>query len=209
MGFLNGKSSASGVSNGTNGAQLSPSDEASLDQIRPDDGGHAEEELEKVRELLFGVQISRIRQDMDRVENRISDQSGEMRELVNRRLDSFERSLQTRLDKMEQRLGQESSQRLEAYGQLTAKVDSQRETVEAGLEELRQSVNDGNVELTKQLHGQGKLFSESIRRHCQELSAHFEREAEAAAKARADRSAVAKILLELGNQLERGDSDDE
>lgn len=204
MGFLSNRADgeaeesahASGVDPeaGTNGT-------AAMGLVRTADKTATEGELDRIRELLFGVEIGTLREDLERIDNQVAQQSGEVRELISRRLDTFERNVQIRLDKMDQRLDTESRQRLEAYSQLEDKIETKRTLMGESVESLGARIDESHSSLTSQLHGQGKLFSDAIRRHFEELSHHFEREAEALAQARADRSAVAKVLQEMARQL--------
>ena len=212
MGFLtNGRShdSDKAAAAEAGGAEPVANGSNMIDLVKAEGGGAGEDELGRIRELLFGVEMSRLREDLGRVDEQVAQHSGELRELVSRRLDTFERNVESRLDKMEQRLDTESHQRLEAYGQLEGRIEAERKGLEESVEQLAERMDEGQAQQTAQLQGQGKLFSESIRRHCQQLSDHFEREAEALAQVRADRSAVAKTLLELAKQLDHADDNDD
>ena len=132
-----------------------PGSGAPIDLVLGDEAT-AQDELHRIRELLFGVEMGKIRDDLARVDDQVSQQSGNIRELVSRRLDAFERNVQNRLGKMEKRL--------EACSQLEAVVESQRASVDERLEKLGGRLDESHSNLTSELHGQGKLFSAAIQR---------------------------------------------
>jgi len=171
----------------------------------PAEAGDADE-LTKVRALLFGASLEEMREEIDRLSSRAGDASGDIGETLNRRLASFEKVVQKKLDQLASRITTEATQRLEGHARAQQRLDEQKHTLELALDEIGSRIEEGSTSLAAQLHGQSRLMSDSIRRTAEQLSEHFEREFEMKSWARDDRRALAKVVHELAMQLENDEA---
>jgi hypothetical protein len=160
-------------------------------------------EMEKLRELLIGTAIGDIREELGGLARQVSDgPPGQVREIMDRRLASFEKVMQTKLDQLAARIDTEASQRMAAHQRQQEQFEEQQHALEVALDTIGSRIDEGSANLSGQLHGQSRLFSDSIRRTASKLSEHFDKEFEMLSWARADRNALARVVHELAIQLQ-------
>jgi exonuclease VII large subunit len=143
-----------------------------------------------------------MRREIDQLRSHEPGSPTDGAEMVDRRLASFEKSIQKKLDKLASRITTEATQRLEGHARAQQRLDEQKQILKLALDEIGSRIEEGTTSLATQLHGQSRLMSDSIRRTAEQLSEHFEREFEMKSWARDDRRALAKVVHELAMQLE-------
>ena len=101
--------------------------EASADVVRQTapsgNGQHAQsgtsENVEQIREILFGPQIREYAQRFTRIEERLSQETAELKAEVRRRLDALEAYTRQEVNDLAERLRKERSERTESVNQLS------------------------------------------------------------------------------------------
>jgi exonuclease VII large subunit len=132
--------------------------------------------VEKIRDILFGVQMRDYDQRFAGLEERLSRDVNALREETNRRFDALQAFMRQELDALNHRLSDEHNGRQE-------------------------SVNTLGANLGNQLSQQGQHLTEEIVRRFEELSASLERQAKSLRHDKADRSTVASLLNEMAQRL--------
>ena len=145
------------------------------------DGGAAN--LEKVRDLLFGVQMRDYDRKFARLEERIVQETSDLKEDVRKRLASIEQLLAREVETLNDRLRAEQEARSAKTGQL----DDQ---LARGLRELRQ-----------QLHEQHQQLSDDLKRKADEILSRLARESQELRSDKTDRAALAALLTEMAMRL--------
>ena len=196
----------SGTYDGKGDDARAAKDEPSNAKAARDSEAGATDGLETVRDVLVGPPLAEMREEIDRLFSLKPGSSRDVAEIVNRRMVLFEKAIQKKLDRLASRIDTEATQRLEDRARSQERLDEQKHNLEVALDVIGSQIEESAAGLTAQLHGQSRLFGDSIRRTADKLSEHFEREFEMLSWARADRSALAKVVHELATQLEKEES---
>ena len=139
-------------------------------------------ELEKVRDLLFGSQL---REQQASVESRLQESLEDLRTTVERKIQSFQDSFTSKVDKMASRVDTEATQRLSGYNVLEEKLQKIQETLDARLAEHKEWIET----TVKAVEDRIAKRDESVR-------------AELATQRRTDRQAFSKLLTEMSRQMD-------
>jgi hypothetical protein len=133
------------------------------------DGGAS---LEKVRDLLFGVQMRDYERKFARLEERLSKETSDLREDVKKRLAAIEQLLRTEIEALSDRAKGEHDQ------------------VTRGLRDVRQ-----------QLHEQGQQLSDEIKQKADDILARLLRESQELRTDKTDRATLAALLNDMAMRL--------
>lgn len=142
----------------------------------PDAGDTGAGSVDKIRDILFGVQM----RDYDRrfagVEERLSRELATLRDETAQRFEALQNSLREGLDALHNRLNGEQQTRGDSLQSL------------------------GN-DLRRQLSEQGHQISSELVRRFDELSASLERQAGSLRHEKTDRATLAALLTEMAQRL--------
>ena len=138
------------------------------------------EDLLKVRKLLIGGDLAAqresvealgesLRTQLERLETQSAEQVSEAQASAGRRVAAVERAFASKLEEHGARLRNEGDLRVEAEQRLSADIASLRADFDEGMIELRQELETARTEARDRLLAQGKLLTESIRRHQAEV----------------------------------------
>ena len=179
------------ATNEFNGTVPVPKGETSSEETIPDAVSAASnsvnvaeaDNLEKIRDILFGQQVSTHEQHFARIEQRLTDSYQTLHQELHRRLDTIENKLTTRLNQLEERLSSEEAQQSSNHQTLQSSVetlDQKLEVLLAAVEKRnRQHVDDRAHALSEQAKQQSsiqeqglQLVAESAQRNRQAISDH-------------------------------------
>jgi len=165
------------------------------------DGQHAQpgtaENVEQIREILFGPQIREYAQRFTRIEERLSQETEELKAEVRRRLDALEAYTRQEVKELAERLRTERTERAESVNQLSEALTDSVKSLERSLaesddrmsnvlRELRQSTFDYIKGVLDDLTNQISTMESSQNRSLEELRGRS-----------IDRLALASLLTEL------------
>ena len=94
------------------------------------ESGTGRENLEKIRDLLFGSQVRNLDNKLGRMDERILREIRDVRDELRNRLDSLEMYVKNELQTVVSRITSEHEQRSEALRQLTANLRDTAESFE-------------------------------------------------------------------------------
>ena len=144
------------------------------------DGGAS---LEKVRDLLFGVQMRDYDRKFARLEERLVKETNDLRDEVRKRLASLEQLLAKEAESLNERIRSEQQDRTTK----TAQIDDQ---LARGLREVRQ-----------QIHEQHQQLSDELKRQADEILERLARESHELRTDKTDRASLAALLTEMAMRL--------
>jgi hypothetical protein len=136
--------------------------------------------VDQIREILFGPQIRECGQRLSRIEERLSQETAELKAEMRRRLDSLEAYTRQEVSDLGKRLQTERCERTESVNRLSqALTDSIKslglgltesdERMANGLRELRQATFDRIKDVLDDLAGQIRTLDASQNRHLEEV----------------------------------------
>lgn len=157
--------------------------------------------IDKIREILFGVQQRDYDKRFARLEERLLKESGDLREETRKRFDSLELYIKHEMESLTERLTSEQNARTDAAEQLERNIKDTSRAFDKKTAQLDEQNAKSQRELRQQLLDQSKTLSEEIRQKHHELLATLEREATELREDKTDRSALAALFTEVAMRL--------
>jgi hypothetical protein len=157
--------------------------------------------LEKVRDLLFGVQMRDYDRKFARLEERLSKDTGDLREDIRKRLASIEQLIRAEIEALSDRVKGEQDERSKAVKDLSRQLEETARTFETKVGQIDDQMARGLRDVRQQLHEQGQRLSDDIRQHADDVLARLAREAQELRTDKTDRAALAALLSEMAMRL--------
>jgi DNA repair exonuclease SbcCD ATPase subunit len=166
-------------------------------------GGHLPEggNIDKIREILFGVQMRDYEKRFSRLEERLLKESADLREDTRRRFDALETFIRKELDSLADRLKSEQGTRDESVQELSRSLQDTGKALERKIAQLDEQTTRNQSDIRQQILNQSKSLSDEIRQKYEELTAMLEREAVELRHDKTDRSALAALFTEVALRL--------
>lgn len=188
--------------------KLRSSDEASEDPqelgaSRPQPAPPPGENLEKIREILFGSNIREYERRFAEIESRLSKELGELKEEARRRLNSLEISASREIEALNSRIEKERQERAEINEKLNRGVLE----LSSALERKARESEDRSIRMEREFRdeilAQSRSAGEELRNRIEEVISSFERRAAELREQKLDRDALAELLNEIAARLNR------
>ena len=159
------------------------------------------ENMEKIRDLLFGPQVKGFQTQFDRLEESLLREIHDVRDELRKQVDSIERFLKNELDKLSGKLDAEKDDRGAAVKKLTDGIRETQETHDKSATRLDNRIEQNAKETREQLLDQTKrLTDEMLRKHEDALEALMKSSGQIRAEY-VDRSDLSRLFTELAVQL--------
>jgi uncharacterized protein involved in exopolysaccharide biosynthesis len=165
--------------------------------VRLAEGGN----IDKIRDILFGVQMRDYEKRFSRLEERVSKESADLRGEIKRRFDSLEAYVKHEFEASSERLRAEQQARGESVEGLSRELRETGRSLERKLAQFDEQAGRAQRELRQQLLEQSQSLSDEIRRKGDELSAALEREVGLLGHDKTDRAALAALFTEVALRL--------
>lgn len=192
-----------------------PVEQASLEQHQGTNGlqsTHSEaasgNNLEKIKELLFGAQMREYEKRVLRLEQRIIRDYAELQSDVQQRLNTIELNLRQELQSLGLAIATEQSQREESVKALNDQTKSGLTEVGKQVNQFVEQMSQQQQELRQQILTQAETIEEEIRQNYRELLAVLDRRIQALQTDKIDRTALASLLRELALRVNNHDISD-
>ena len=185
-------------------AAMQSQDDASADATRGQAAAPSLNEagnIDKIRDILFGVQMRDYEKRFSRLEERLLKESNDLRDETRKRFDSLETFVKSEFEAMTQRLGAEQRMRDESVQALSRDLQETGKTWDRKLSQFDEQTTRTQRELRQQLLDQSKSLSDEIRRKYEELSALLDREVAELGDAKTDRASLASLFTEVALRL--------
>ena len=170
---------------------------AQVRSIEPESGAS----LEKVRDLLFGVQMRDYDRKFARLEERIAKETADLRDEVRKRLSAIEAVIQREVDSISDRLKAEQDNRAKATADLSRELNETAQTFEKKTTQLDDQGARGLREMRQQVHDQEQRLLEELRLQADEIIARLARESQELRSDKADRAGLAALFTEMAMRL--------
>lgn len=159
------------------------------------------ESLDKVRDILFGVQMRDYEKRFGQLEERLIREAGVLREEVKKRFDSLENFIKSEIEALTDQLKSERDERNSSVKELTRELRDLTKNTEKKNELFEAQLTRASRDLRQQILDQSKLLSEEIQMKYSEMTATLAREAQSLRADKTDRSALAGLLTEMAMRL--------
>lgn len=157
--------------------------------------------IDKIRDILFGVQMRDYEKRFSRLEERLLKEAGDLRDETRKRFDALETFVKSEFEAVTQRLGAEQRMRDESVQAVSRDLRDTGKSLERKLSEFDEQTTRTQRELRQQILDQSKSLSDEIRQKYEELSALLEREVAELGDAKTDRASLASLFTEVALRL--------
>ena len=125
--------------------------------------------LEKVRDLLFGVQMRDYDRNFARLEERIAKETGDLRDEVRKRLSAIEAIIQREVESLSDRLKAEQDNRAKTTADFSRELSETAQTFEKKTTQLDDQIARSLREMRQQLHEQEQRLIDELRAQADEI----------------------------------------
>ncbi len=159
------------------------------------------ESLDKVRDILFGVQMRDYDNRFGQLEERLMREASGLREDVKKRFEALETYIRNEIEAVSDRLKAEHDERHTSGKELTRELRELTKTTEKKNEQLDGQLTKTQRELRQQILDQSKSLAEDIQHKYAEMAAALTRETQILRADKTDRSTLAGLLNEVAMRL--------
>jgi type VI protein secretion system component VasK len=157
--------------------------------------------LEKVRDLLFGVQMRDFDRKFARLEERLVQDTSELREDVKKRLASIEQLLGREIESLNERLKAEHDDRTASAANLSRQFEDAGRGFEKRTAQIDDQLARNTRELRQQIHEQYQQLSDELKQKANEILERLARESQELRSDKTDRASLAALLTEMAMRL--------
>ncbi len=157
--------------------------------------------IDKIRDILFGVQMRDTDRKFSKIEERLSKEIEEMRDESRKRLDILENFIKQEIASLSERLVKEQNLRGDSIREVNTEMKSFSHEVDKKFSEFGEQTAKSQSELRQQLLAQSKDLSDEIHKRHTEVLGSIERESSELQSDKADRSALAGLFTEMAMRL--------
>jgi DNA anti-recombination protein RmuC len=157
--------------------------------------------IDKIRDILFGVQMRDYEKRFARLEERLIKESADLRDETRKRFDALELYIKQEFESLTERLTTEQNTRGEAVEALSQGIKDTARTFEKRTAQMDEQSTKSQRELRQQILDQSKNLNDEIRQKYEELTGALQREAADLRTDKTDRSALAALFTEVAMRL--------
>jgi hypothetical protein len=174
-----------------------------VQNARPGEG--ASENVDRIREILFGSQMREYEQRFKQLEERLFRETGELKTEVRRRLESLETYTRQEVEALSNRLKTERSERTETVDRISREADDAFRAVERRLVQSDEQMSKDMRDLRQLVLERHRGLSDELAQCISNLEMLQSRRLEEVRGSAVDRMALASLLTEVALRI-RGES---
>lgn len=157
--------------------------------------------IDKIRDILFGVQMRDYEKRFARLEERLIKEAADLRDETRKRFDALELYIKQEFEALTERVTVEQNTRGEAVETLSLGITDTARAFEKRTAQMDEQSSKSQRELRQQILDQSKSLNDEIRQKYEELTAALQREAAELRTDKTDRSALAALFTEVAMRL--------
>lgn len=157
--------------------------------------------IDKVRDILFGVQMRDYDKRFARLEERLGKEAADLREDVKKRLASLEQFVKQEVEALGERLSAEHGERVDEDKQLAQQVRESAKAFEKKTAAMDDQSARAQRDLRQQLLEAQQRLTEDIQQRHHELLEALGRDTGELRDEKADRAALATLFTEMAMRL--------
>ncbi len=169
-------------------------------EIRPADdlaGGN----IDKVRDILFGGQMRDYERRFARLEERLVQETAELKDDVRRRLSALEVFVRQETESLAERIRAEQEERSDATKDLAQDARNAAKAFEKKAGQLDDAIGKVQRELRQQLLELHQNMSDDVRQKIDDVLARLHQESNVLRNDKTDRATLASLLTEMALRL--------
>ena len=157
--------------------------------------------IDKVRDILFGGQMRDYDRRFNRLEERLVQETAELKDDVRRRLAALEQFVKGEAASLAERIKTESDERTDATKDLSRELRDQAKAFEKKASVLDDQIGRGQRELRQQILELHQQMTDDLRQKIDDVLARLGRESAELRHDKADRATLAALLTEMAMRL--------
>ncbi len=157
--------------------------------------------VEKIRDILFGVQMRDYERKFARLEERLAKDTADLKEDVRKKLAALDVFLKQELESLSGRLKSEHEQRAAAVRELTNELKELKQALAQTAAQIEEQHSAAQREMRQQMLENYRTLSEEISQKADEAAASLQREAGELRLEKADRAALSSLFTEVALRL--------
>jgi hypothetical protein len=163
------------------------------------------ENLDKVRDILFGSQMRDNEKRFARLEERVLKESTDVREEGRKRLESLEGFVRKEVQSLVERGKSEQGARVDAIKEVNQEIKESAKTLQSKVTEIQDHLDEAQRQLRQEVLDQSKALRDELSKSRVEQTAMVESIVNELRSSKIDRSALADLFTEMAARL--GDVD--
>jgi len=165
--------------------------------LTAEDGGN----IDKVRDILFGGQMRDYERRFIKLEERLLQETSELKDEVRKRLAALEQFMKQEAGSLADRIKTEHEERTDATKDLAREQRESAKAFEKKAGALDDSIGKAQRELRQQLLELQQRMSDEVRQKIDDVLARLTQEANELRNDKTDRAALASLLTEMALRL--------
>ena len=162
------------------------------------------EKISKIRDILFGSNISEYEQRFNTLEARLHKDLNNLSEELNSKGDKIEKQFNDNITKLSKQLNDEVDERKSGDKHSSNEIQSINDKIDKQYNEIQESIHD----IKKSVSELEINLREVIRKNISDLRSQFEEETDRLNNIKTDKSSLAVLLSELAYQLSGGSKEE-
>ena len=168
---------------------------------RPADPTAAGGNIDQIRDIIFGAQMRDYDRRFSQLEERLLQDSANLRDEFRQRLSSLEEYMRREVEVLADRLTQEQRTRAAGDGELAGSLDQLGRTTDTRFADSAEEAQRTQRDLRGELARQASALAEELARKTGELGAALRREADELHARKADRAALGAMFADVAARL--------
>ena len=157
--------------------------------------------VEKIRDILFGVQMREYESRFARLEENLLKEAADLRESARKRFDAIEAYVKIEFESVQARVKSEREERTNSLRQVSRTLEEVQSALTTRINELDEQTSQTDRQLRLDLLQQSKSFNEDLRHKQEEVTALLERRVQELRRGKTDRATLATLFSELAMRL--------
>ena len=166
-----------------------------------DTGVEEEEQISKVREILFGSKSRQLETSLGHLEERMRMEHSSIRREFHERFDSLESFIKGEVQGLLDRLDREETSRKDSLKSLRTKLQDMGDELGDKNVDLNKRLDDSERTLRDQILQARERLTDDIKDRTQELTDQLQSEAKELRKGKTDRTTMAALLTDMASRL--------
>ncbi len=157
--------------------------------------------IDKIRDILFGVQMRDYEKRFSRLEDRLLKESSDLREDTRKRFDGLEMFVKKEFENIFNRLQSEKQTRDESVQGVRQELQNASSVFEKKFAQFDEQTDLAQRDLRQQILDQSVKFSDELRQKYDDLIVRIEKEVAGLDHGKTDRSSLAGLFTEVALRL--------
>ena len=173
-------------------------------EFSPEATGPEGGNVDKIRDILFGRQMVDYDGRFAKLEEKLTREATALRDEVRARIDALDSYVRQETETLTRKIETEKRERIDAVGDVTREVRSDREQFAARVDSIGQGTEEDVRNVRQQLLDEASRIRESLQSKADDLVRSLDKHVDTLQDQKADRRALAEMLADVAARLQDG-----